>query len=73
MHRCKSTMPSGGWPTPPADCDMFYSSTSGAAKRVLTDRGIAIVRVKIPPPFEKEHIVWDLWFSDHTDEEALTW
>ena len=72
-HKCVKTMPVGGWPAAPADCDAFYGSLTGAARGVLTDRGMAIVRSRISPPFEHEHIVWDLWFDAHIDEAELTW
>ena len=71
-HNCPRTLPADGWsPPPPAAVD-FLSSISASNRDLLKTRGLAIARVKVPPP-KDELIVWLKDIPSNVDESELSW
>ena len=71
-HRftCSATIPTGGWPKPPAGADKALLRLGDARGRILRTRGLAVVR--LPPRQQHQHGEFRWLKRPNDDDPELT-
>ena len=72
-HECPATMPAEGWPGAPQQALKVKELLSNDRNRLLTTRGLFVLKVSLPAPPLGDTFTWLLPLPEEVDETGLTW
>lgn len=72
-HECPTTQPPDGWPSPPQQARMIKDRLSDDRRRLLTTRGLFVLKASLPAPPPGDTFTWLLPLPEDIDETCHTW